>query len=172
MICEYPSMRVLYEDYELQIAECPYIPGFLAFKEVPAYKVLFERLKQKMPALWPQLLLVDGNGILHTRSFGCACHIGVLMDIPSIGVGKTVFAVDGITQDGVKALCDRYLSRGGDVIELLGKSGKVWGAALKSTDRDKEAVIVSQGHRISLKTAIKVVKDCIYKHRIPEPVIT
>jgi deoxyinosine 3'endonuclease (endonuclease V) len=41
--------------------------------------------------------LVDGNGILHTRSFGCASHIGVLMNIPTIGVGKTVFAVDGIT---------------------------------------------------------------------------
>jgi deoxyinosine 3'endonuclease (endonuclease V) len=93
------------------------------------------------------------------------------MDIPSIGVGKTVFAVDGITQDGVAALCEKYLGRGGDVIELIGKSGKVWGAALKSTDREKEPVIISQGHRVSLKTSIKIVKDCIYKFRIPEPVI-
>lgn len=46
--------------------------------------------------------MVDGNGILHNRGFGCASHVGVVMDIPSIGVGKTVFAVDGITQIGVK----------------------------------------------------------------------
>lgn len=49
----------------------------------------------------PQVLLVDGNGVLHTRGFGCASHIGVEVNVPSIGVGKTVFAVDGITQDGV-----------------------------------------------------------------------
>jgi len=146
------------------------IPGFLAFKEVPAYLQLFERLKEKAAKLRPQILLVDGNGIMHTRQFGCACHIGVLTDIPSVGVGKTVFAVDGLTQDSVKSLCERYLSKAGDVIELIGKSGKVWGAALRITEREMEAVIVSQGHKVSLKTALKIVKDSIYKQRIPEPV--
>jgi deoxyinosine 3'endonuclease (endonuclease V) len=58
--------------------------------------------------------LVDGNGILHTRGFGCASHIGVLMDIPSIGVGKTVFAVDGLSQLYVKDLCEENLKKGGD----------------------------------------------------------
>ena len=97
VICEYPSMRVLYDDYEFDTASVPYIPGFLAFKEVPAYLQLFERLKKKKPELWPQVLLVDGNGIFHNRSFGCACHIGVITGIPAIGCGKTVFAVDGLT---------------------------------------------------------------------------
>jgi deoxyinosine 3'endonuclease (endonuclease V) len=49
VICEYPSMRVVYEDFELETADCPYIPGFLAFKEVPAYKILFERLCHTKP---------------------------------------------------------------------------------------------------------------------------
>jgi deoxyinosine 3'endonuclease (endonuclease V) len=53
VVCEYPSMKVLYEDFLLEIADCPYIPGFLAFKEVPAYLELFERLKSKAPHLWP-----------------------------------------------------------------------------------------------------------------------
>ena len=94
---EYPSMKLLYEDFEKETAEYPYIPGFLAFKEIPVYSILFERLKSTRPELWPQILLVDGNGILHTRGFGCASHIGVQMDLPSIGVGKNVFAVDGLT---------------------------------------------------------------------------
>ena len=97
MVFEYPSIKVLYEDYEKETADYPYIPGFLAFKEVPVYSILFQRLREKTPLLWPQVLLVDGNGILHTRGFGCASHIGVLTDIPSIGVGKKVFAVDGLT---------------------------------------------------------------------------
>ena len=95
-------MRVKYEDFEVETTNYPYIPGFLAFKEVPAYLVLFERLKKKRPDLWPEVLLLDGNGVFHTRSFGIACHLGVLVDIPSLGVSKTVFAVDGITQDKTK----------------------------------------------------------------------
>jgi len=90
-------MEILHEDFEVETAEYPYIPGFLAFKEVPVYTVLFDRLKATRPELWPQLLFVDGNGVLHTRGFGCASHVGVLMDLPSVGVGKNVFAVDGIT---------------------------------------------------------------------------
>ena len=75
---EYPSFKVLYEDFEKETAEYPYIPGFLAFKEVPVYTILFSRLKESKPELWPDVLMVDGNGILHTRGFGCASHIGVL----------------------------------------------------------------------------------------------
>jgi deoxyinosine 3'endonuclease (endonuclease V) len=96
IIFEYPSMKILYEDFEKETTAYPYIPGFLAFKEVPVYSILFKRLKGH-DDLWPDVLLVDGNGILHTRGFGIASHIGVTMDLPSVGVGKTVFAVDGIS---------------------------------------------------------------------------
>lgn len=170
MVFEYPSMKVLYEDYEKETADYPYIPGFLAFKEVPVYSILFQRLREKTPLLWPQVLLVDGNGILHTRGFGCASHIGVLTDIPSIGVGKKVFAVDGLTQLGVKALCDISLLKGGDQIPLIGDSGKEWGVALRSTNESKNPIIISIGHRVSSETAVKVVKACVRDCRIPEPV--
>ena len=93
---EFPSMKVLYEDYEKATVDYPYIPGFLAFKETPLYTILFNRLKQNKPDLAPELVFVDGNGILHTRNFGCASHVGVLFDVPTIGVGKTVFYIDGI----------------------------------------------------------------------------
>ena len=63
--------------------------------------------------------------------------------MPSIGVGKTVFAVDGITEQKVIRQCERDLNKAGDVIELVGRSGKVWGAALKSTDKADEPIIIS-----------------------------
>lgn len=101
IVMQFPKLNVVYEDYYSDEAEYPYIPGFLAFKEVPSYEVLFDRLRKNKPELFPQVLLVDGNGVLHTRGFGCASHVGVVADVPSVGVGKTVFAVDGITKDGV-----------------------------------------------------------------------
>ncbi len=155
-------MKIAYDDFSLSKADVPYIPGFLAFKEVPSYLELFDNLKKNRPELWPQLLLVDGNGIFHNRSFGCASHIGVITGIPSIGLGKNVFAVDGITKDSVAALSEKYLSKPGSHLDLIGKSGKTWGIALRSHARE-DPLIVSQGHKISLKTALKVVQDCLYK---------
>ena len=66
---------------------------------------LFDRLRQKQPQLWPQLVLVDGNGILHQNQCGLACHLGVLIDLPTIGVGKTLFFIDGIGKQKVKEQC-------------------------------------------------------------------
>jgi deoxyinosine 3'endonuclease (endonuclease V) len=77
IVFSFPSMEVLYEDFEKEETDYPYVPGFLAFKEIPSYKILFERLRANKPDMWPQCLLVDGNGILHTRNFGIASHIGV-----------------------------------------------------------------------------------------------
>ena len=170
IIMEFPSMKLLYEDYEQDQTDYPYLPGFLAFKEIPSYKVLFARLKAAKPELWPQLLLVDGNGVLHTRGFGCASHVGVVFDIPSIGVGKTVFSVDGLSAKGVKELAEKTLVKGGDTVDLVGESGKVWGVALRATDNAKNPLIVSIGHRVSLETAIKCTKACIDKVKIPEPI--
>ena len=153
-------MEIIYEDHEVETADYPYVPGFLAFKEIPVYTVLFERLKAKEPHKWPELLLVDGNGILHTRNFGCASHIGVLQDLPSIGVGKTVFYIDGITKDEVKLKSDQ-LQKGGEYVYLTGQSGKNWGAALRATDDSKNPLIVSIGHRVTLDTALQCVKAMI-----------
>ena len=95
-------------------------------------------------------MLVDGNGILHVRGFGLASHLGVITDIPTIGVGKKVFAVDGITVNNVRIKSNRELKHGGDSCDLVGNSGRIWGAALRSTEESKNPVIVSVGHRISL----------------------
>ncbi len=92
------------------------------------------------------------------------------MDIPTVGVGKNVFAVDGISQPSVKELCEKTLLKGGDQVALVGDSGKEWGIAYRSTSESKNPIIISIGHRVSSQTAVKVVKACIRKYRIPEPV--
>ena len=60
------------------------------------------KLRKNNPEKWPQLLIVDGNGILHPHGCGLACHLGVLLGLPSLGVGKTLFFVDGLSKDKVK----------------------------------------------------------------------
>ena len=92
----------------------------------------------------------------------------MIVDIPTIGCGKTVFAVDGITVASVKKLSKNLISAG-DKIDLIGKSGKIWGCALKATEDSINPIIISIGHKISLESAVKIVTaSCIY--RVPEPI--
>jgi deoxyinosine 3'endonuclease (endonuclease V) len=85
---------------------------------------LFKKLKLNKPEYWPQLVLVDGNGILHQNMFGLACHLGVLIDIPTVGCGKTLFYVDGLSKAYVYQTCDDNLFKAGDSVPLVGKSKK------------------------------------------------
>lgn len=113
--------------------------------------------------------MVDGNGLLHPRGFGLASHIGVLANIPTIGIGKNLHHVDGLTQTGVRGLLEAEGNRDKDHISLTGSSGFIWGAAMRSTEGSSKPIYVSIGHRISLDTAIMVVKRTC-KYRVPEPV--
>ena len=97
---------VLHEETTMfNVAHQPYVPGFLAFREVPVLMKLFDNLKQKQPQLWPELVMVDGNSILHQNKCGLACHLGVLLDVPTLGVGKTLFYIDGLGKERVKEQC-------------------------------------------------------------------
>ena len=85
----------------------PYVPSFLAFREAPHLLKLYETLKNsESKEFLPQLIMFDGNGILHTKGCGLASHIGVMLDIPTVGSSKTSFYVDGLTKDRVRKLCD------------------------------------------------------------------
>ena len=112
---------------------------------------------------------MDGNGILHQNGCGLACHLGVLLNIPTVGVGKTLFFIDGITKDKVKALCNEKLKDENDYVFLEGESGKVWGAGLRTGKNAKNPVYVSTGTKIELKTAIEVI-IMVSEFRVPEPV--
>lgn len=111
--------------------------------------------------------------MLHPRQFGIASHLGVLCDIPTIGVAKTFLMIRDELEDvhEVKALCKNKLMKKGDEHRLIGKKNSVvYGSALRTADNAPNPVFISQGHRISLETAVKVVLATCPKYRIPEPV--
>lgn len=112
--------------------------------------------------------MVDGNGVLHQNACGLASHLGVLIDKPTIGVGKTVFYVDGLKKDVVHKKFEEVEDEGGYAL-LEGVSGRLWGAAFKSKKDVTDPIIISVGHKISLISALNLIKTCC-NFRIPEPV--
>jgi deoxyribonuclease V len=134
-------------------AEFPYVPGLLSFREAPAGLRAWERL-----AVRPDCLLCDGHGVSHPRRFGLACHVGVLVDLPTIGCAKSVL---------VGAYEEPGASRGSR--SDLAHDGEVVGAAVRTRD-GVAPVFVSAGHRVSLDAAIATVLACSPRFRIPEPI--
>lgn len=176
VVCKLPSLAVVYGHCQAVRMQQPYIPGFLAFREVQHILDLLRELRTHRPECMPDVILVDGNGILHPAGFGIACHLGVLSGIPCVGVGKSLHCIDGLTNDGVRRLARRECLSVGDSAALRGASGKVWGAVLRTTaggddegDAHFKPLIVSVGYRLSLQRAVQVVRACC-KHRVPEPV--
>eukprot|EP00056_Hartaetosiga_gracilis_P022427 m.30354 g.30354 ORF g.30354 m.30354 type:complete len:268 (+) comp9633_c0_seq1:91-894(+) len=164
------SCEVVYEDCHLIELNQPYIPGFLAFREVPYLLQCVATLREKAPDLVPDVIMVDGNGVLHPRGFGLASHLGVITNIPTIGVGKKLFLVDGLDSKEIKKRCREELKDFGDALDIVGDSGRVWGAALRrSNNVDFNPVYVSIGHNIGLPSAVQLINRC-GKCRVPEPV--
>ncbi|XP_032097301.1 endonuclease V isoform X1 [Sapajus apella] len=169
VVLSYPELEVVYEESRMVSLTAPYVSGFLAFREVPFLLELVRQLQEKEPDLMPQVLLVDGNGVLHHRGFGMACHLGVLTDLPCIGVAKKLLQVDGLENNALHKEKIRLMRAGGDSFPLLGGSGTVLGMALKSHNRSTRPLYVSVGHKISLEAAVRLI-CCCCKSRIPEPV--
>jgi len=162
------NLNIIYEKYEFADITEPYVPGFLAFREISHYEKLINDVKKTDPDKIPQVLMIDGNGIYHQKGFGCACHIGVVTGIPTMGCSKTVLFVDGITKTKVRNISNKFVNKG-DYKELIGDSGKIWGAAIKSTEDSFVPMIISQGHKMTLKTSIELFKHTT-KFRVPEPI--
>ena len=94
-IFEYKTMKEVYRTNEYVTLTFPYIPGFLGFREIEHFKKLFTKVKLVVPQYYPDVVMVDGNGLLHYHGFGSACHLGVELNIPTMGVGKTLYCIDG-----------------------------------------------------------------------------
>jgi len=130
----------------------PYIPGLLAFREAPAILAALERLP-----LSPQVLMVDGHGTSHPRRMGIATHLGVYLDLPSIGCAKSkLWGRYEMPPDEPGAWSPLW-----DGEEMIG--------AVLRTQAGASPVFVSIGHRISLENAIATVMACVRWHRLPEP---
>jgi deoxyinosine 3'endonuclease (endonuclease V) len=87
---------MVHSEFEYTEIKHPYVPGFLAFREGPCYLKVYEKALKKKPELEPDLIIFDGNGVLHNRRCGTACHMGLLFDTPSIGVAKKFYDIDGL----------------------------------------------------------------------------
>ncbi|XP_074642585.1 endonuclease V-like [Tubulanus polymorphus] len=169
VVLGYPDLQEVYSNCSPVKLTAPYIPGFLAFREVNFLVDEVNRLKRMKPQYVPDVVLVDGNGLLHPKEFGLACHLGVLIDIPCIGVGKALFHVGGLEKNAEHMSKIQKMEKGGDTFRLVSDSGRVLGMALRSCESTTNPIYVSVGHKISLETATLLVEKCC-KHRIPEPV--
>ncbi|VDO04870.1 unnamed protein product, partial [Rodentolepis nana] len=155
-----------------------YVPGFLAFREVPAYIEAIEAFKTKYPdGPTPDIWMVDCNGTLHPRRFGAACHLGVKLGEPTLGVAKSLPFIDS-TANGFPLSTTgprqrELIRRKADSlqkdqkIDLYGLEGTLDGVALMNSN-SKNPVFVSPGHMVTLETAIEITLRCSI-HRVPEP---
>jgi len=170
-VLRFPDTSVIeYKKCKIVRLRAPYIPGFLAFRECDFLVELIDELRETRSDLLPQVILVDGNGILHPRGFGLASHLGVAVGISTVGIGKSLLAVDGITKEFVKESVREAIESGGDVdFPLIGDSGRCWGRALCPSPGSKKPIFVSVGHMISIETSVRLVRACS-RFRIPEPV--
>ncbi|WP_026734829.1 deoxyribonuclease V [Fischerella sp. PCC 9605] len=150
-VLSFPDLQLQETSIARRPTSFPYIPGFLSFREIPAVLDALEKIK-----ITPDLILCDGQGIAHPRRFGIACHLGVLVDIPTIGVAKSLLI--GKHED---------LSETRGRWQPLVHKGETIGAVLR-TRIGVKPVYVSSGHRISLTTAIDYVLRCTPKYRLPE----
>jgi len=152
VVLRFPGLELL----ERALVRCPtsfpYVPGLLSFREIPAALDALARLQVE-----PDLLLCDGQGYAHPRRFGLACHLGLLTDLPSIGVAKSRLIGTHGTLDPQKGAQTR-----------LRHEGEIIGALLRTRNRVRP-VYVSVGHRIGLEMALAYVLACTTRYRLPEP---
>jgi len=130
----------------------PYVPGLLSFREGPAVLAALRKLRTP-----PDVLMYDGHGFAHPRRFGIACHVGVILDRPTIGCAKSRL-IGTHRQPG---------SKRGSIAPLL-DDGEVIGSVLRTQDGIRP-VFVSVGHLIDLGAARQIVLACATRYRLPEP---
>ncbi|CAL5206391.1 unnamed protein product [Lathyrus oleraceus] len=169
VVLDFRTLQVVFQDFSFVTLSVPYVAGFLAFREAPVLLDILEKMKRSDNPFYPQLLMVDGNGILHPRGFGLACHIGVMANLPTVGIGKSLHHVDGLHHSRVRKLLEAKENSSKDFIPLVGCSGQTWGVAMRSTQGSIKPIYISTGHRISLQTATAIVQMTC-KYRIPEPI--
>jgi len=146
------SAEVVEQHLARRSVRFPYVPGLLSFREAPALIAALRKLRRE-----PDVFMFDGQGFAHPRRFGLACHVGLLIDRPSIGCAKSVlvgeFAMPGLSKGSIAPLVH---------------CGQRVGTVVRTRDGVKP-VYVSAGHRISLEAAVTITLICCAGYRLPEP---
>jgi deoxyribonuclease V len=151
VVLSFPQLELIESSETILPIQFPYIPGLLSFRETPAAIKVLEKL-----TLTPDVILCDGQGLAHPRRFGIACHIGLLADVPTIGVAKSLLV----------GKPENLGEKRGSIAPLIHRNEQV-GVALRTKNK-VQPVYVSVGHRISLETATDLVLQCAPKYRLPE----
>jgi deoxyribonuclease V len=151
VVLDFADLAVVESATASRAATFPYVPGLLSFREAPVAIEALGKLRVR-----PDLLLCDGQGIAHPRRLGIASHLGLLLDIPSIGVAKSRL-IGSHDEPGPHR---------GDWTPLVDK-GEVIGAVVRTRPGTKP-IYVSIGHRVGLDTAIALMMRCTTRFRLPE----
>ncbi|MFC2026677.1 deoxyribonuclease V [Chloroflexota bacterium] len=152
VVLSYPELRLVAVEVAGGRLGFPYIPGLLSFRESPLILTVFEKL-----SCIPDMVMVDGQGIAHPRRMGLACHLGLFLDVATIGCAKS-------------RLCGSHQAlneESGSYTEVVDR-GETIGVALR-TRTGVKPIYVSTGHKISLKNAMYWVLKCRRGYRLPEP---
>ncbi|MCS6814392.1 MAG: deoxyribonuclease V [Cyanobacteria bacterium] len=153
VVLTFPDLTLVETCCHQMITPFPYIPGLLSFRELPVLLAALQQLRHE-----PDVLLVDGMGRIHPRRFGIACHLGLWLQKPTIGCGKTPF---------VGTFAEPAPDRG-SMSELV-QAGETIGAVLRTRSQVKP-VFISVGHLADLPTAIELTLRCTTRYRLPEPI--
>lgn len=150
-VLEYPSLNLCEWAIARQPTRFPYVPGLLSFREIPTVLDALEKLSSL-----PDLLLCDGQGIAHPRRLGIATHLGLLLNLPAIGVGKSRLIGSYEEPAEEKGAWSPLYDKGEEI-----------GCVLRSRTGIKP-LFVSPGHRVSLTSARQWVMNCLTRYRLPE----
>lgn len=153
VILSWPDLRVLETLTSTEPCRFPYVPGLLAFREVPVLLGALSRVR-----IEPDLLLCDAQGLAHQRRMGLATHLGILLEKPAVGCAKSV----------LYGTYEEPADEKGSVAYMYDDAGEVIGAAVR-TRQGVKPVYVSIGNKIDLEKSIEIVLRCSTKYRIPEP---
>ena len=152
IVYRFPEMEEVERRMARRKLRFPYVPGLLSFRESPVLLAAFARLRTE-----PDLILIDGHGRAHPRLFGIACHLGVLLDKPMIGCAKSLLVGEH----------DEPGTRAGSTAPLVFHGEQV-GIVLRTRDNVRP-IYVTTGHRVSLPSAVELVRQCRDGFRIPKP---
>ena len=151
ILMDFHSLEIIERVFSIQPVSFPYISTFLSFREGPAIVNAYNKLKTG-----PDILLIDGAGINHPRNAGLATHIGVALDLPTIGITKKILCGKAVEPVNV-----------GETSPLVYMDRTV-GWLLKSSQKSRP-IVVAPGHMVSLDSSISIVKSCLRGHKLPEP---
>ncbi|MGD8628445.1 MAG: endonuclease V [bacterium] len=152
-VLTYPDLELIETSVITRPCAFPYVPGLLAFREIPGLLAALEKLKSE-----PDVLMCDAQGIAHRLRMGLAAHAGILLDRPVLGCAKSV----------LYGTFDEPGREKGTYSFMYDGEGAVIGAAVR-TRTSVKPVYVSPGHKIDLKKSIELVLACSPKYRIPVP---